>query len=294
MVPDIAIVGGGKVGTAVGILAARAGLNVVAVGGRNADATQEAAKRIGADGRACSAAEAARAGGLVLLTVPDDAIEAVCRDLAEANAFAEGAIVAHSSGALGSDALSTARDACGAAIGSMHPLQTFPTTEAALDRLPGAYCFIEGDAEAVEALEELARAIGATPARIDAGAKALYHAAAAMACNHLTALLDAAVALCAEAGIERETALAALTPLSTATLENVASMGPAAALTGPIARGDPGTVRRHLEALGACDEKLQALYRAAGVWTADLAERKGTLDRAAAAAMRDLLRNERN
>ena len=292
--PDIAIVGGGKVGTAVGILAVRAGLHVVAVGGRNADTTRAAAGRIGPGVRACPVDEAAGAGGLVLLTVPDDAIETVCRDLAEVNAFADGAVVAHCSGALSSDVLSPAQDACGCAVGSMHPLQTFPTAESALARLPGAYCFCEGDSRAVEMLEELARAIGATPARIDVGAKALYHAAAVTACNYLTTLLDAAVAMCAKAGIDRETALAALGPLSKATLENVAAMGPEGALTGPIARGDAGTVRRHLEALGGCDEKLEALYRTAGLWTADLAERKGTLDRVAATALTDLLRNERN
>lgn len=288
-IPDITIIGPGKVGTAVGILAARAGLSVVAVGGSSADKTQAAAERIGPGVRACSGDEAAGAGGLVLLTVPDDAIEGLCRELSAAGAFAHGAIVAHCSGALGSDVLAIAREACRCAVGSMHPLQTFPTAESALERLPGAYCFCEGDARAVEMLEELARAVGATPARIDGGAKALYHAAAVTACNYLTALVDAAVAMCAEAGIDRATALAALGPLSTATMENVAAMGPADALTGPIARGDVGTVRRHLEALAEGDKKLSALYRAMASWTVQLAERKGTIDRATARSLHEIL-----
>lgn len=288
-VPDIAILGAGKVGTAVGVLAGRAGLRVAAIGARRGDQAAAAATRIGPGVRACTVAAAAGAGGLVLLTVPDDAIEGLCRDLSADGAFADGAIVAHCSGALDSSVLAPAREACGCAVGSMHPLQTFPSVQAAIDRLPGTTFFCEGDERALPALEELARAIGGRAARIDPAAKVLYHAAAVMACNYLTALTDAAAALCERAGIDRATALAALGPLSAATLDNVARMGPGEALTGPIARGDTGTVRRHLEALAGADEKLQALYRAAGGWTVQLAERSGTIDRATARSLREIL-----
>ena len=268
---NISIIGRGKVGMAIGELAGRAGLHVAAV-----------ADRAGAQ-------QAAGAAGLVLLTVPDDAIERLCADLAAADAFAEGSVVAHCSGALSSEILAPAREACGCHVGSMHPMQTFPTAEAAVAKLPGAYCFCEGDQQAVAALEQLARAIGGRPIRMDPAGKALYHAAAVMACNYVTALLDAAVALFGRAGIDAQDAIAAIAPLVRATVENVAAMGPAKALTGPIARGDQGVVARHLEAMGRCDEELLELYKAAGRWTVELALRKGTIDDAKADALRELL-----
>jgi len=287
--PDISIIGPGRVGTAIGILAVRAGFRVVALGGRNRDRTAAATAAVGGAVRACSIDEAAGAGGLVLLTVPDDAIELLCRHLAEAGAFRPEAIVAHCSGALSSDILASARRACGCAVGSLHPLQTFPTAEAAVRAMNGTWCFCEGDDRAVETLEALAWAVGGRPVRIAPADKALYHAAAVMACNYLAALMDAAAALCERTGIDRPTAVAAMTSIAAGTLRNVAEMGPAEALTGPIARGDSGTLRRHLEALAGCDGRLGAFYRAAGAWTVDLAERKGTLDPATAKKLRELL-----
>jgi predicted short-subunit dehydrogenase-like oxidoreductase (DUF2520 family) len=284
--PDIAIVGPGTVGTALGVLAARAGRTVAAVGGRDAARTAQAAKAIGHGAEACTLAQAAGMGRLVLLTVSDDAIENVCDELAES--FPADAVVAHCSGALGSEVLAPARRR-GCAVGSMHPLQTFPSVTAAIAALRGAYCFIEGDPPAVAALERLAADIGAKAVPIASSAKPLYHAAAVVACNYLTALLDAASALCARAGIEPATARAALAPLVRATLENVLAAGPEAALTGPVARGDEATVRRHLEALAGGDKELDELYRAMGRWTVALARRKGTIDPAQAQALRRVL-----
>jgi len=287
--PDISIVGAGKVGTAVGVLAARAGLKVAAVASRSSSHASAAADMIGRDVRVCTPAEAAASGGLVLLTVSDEAIENLCDLLAGAGAFAEGAIVAHCCGALGSDILRSAKQDCHCEIGSMHPLQTFPTVAAAVSGFDGTYCFCEGDAAAVAALEQLAGAIGGRPVRIHSAGKALYHAAAVTVCNYLAALADAGLTLCERAGVERPTALAALAPLMLNTVRNVTSAGPAEALTGPIARGEAETVHRHVEALRVCPKELQELYRAAGQWTVALARRKGTIDDAKADALRRIL-----
>lgn len=291
-VPDIAIVGPGRVGVALGMLAARAGLNVRAVAGRDASAARTAAGRIGAGVRACDPGEAAGSADLVLLTVPDDAIADVCARLAEAGAFRRGAVVAHCSGGLDSSVLAPARNTCGCAIGSMHPLQTFPTADAAVERLPGSYCFIEGDERAAGTLEQLARAIGANPVPIDPPGKALHHTAAVTACNYLVTLLDAAGRLAETAGVDPETYRRALEPLMRTTLDNALSMGPERALTGPIVRGDVDTVRRHLAAIAGLDENTAALYRAAGRCTIDLAVRSGRLDERRANDLRDLLKPE--
>jgi len=286
---DIAIVGPGRVGQALGQLARRAGWSVTAVAGRDKQRASQAAWTIGGHVRVCPPAEAARAGGLVLLTVPDDAISTVCKQLADAGAFAAGTIVAHCSGALNSEVLSPARTQCGCAIGSMHPLQTFPTSAAAVDRLPGAYFFCEGDAQARDVLERLAADIGGKPVGIDPAGKATYHTAAVMACNHLVALLDAATRLAEEAGIDRRTYLDAAAPLIRATVENVIEMGAPAALTGPVARGDADTLRRHVDVLGDLPKELGRFYRAAAVWTIGLAQRNKSIDEQTAARLRAVL-----
>lgn len=290
--PDIAIIGPGVVGTTLGCLAARAGYRVAGVAGRDEARSRAAAKAIGPHVRVGTAESIAPAGKIVLLTVPDDAIGPVCRDLAEAGAFSRGAVVAHCCGALSSDVLDPARRRCGAAVGSMHPLQTFPDVRTALAGLAGTFCFCEGDDAAVAALAALAEAIGGRPVRISPGGKSLYHASAVMACNYLTALLDAAVTLAEGAGIAREEALAALARLAQATLDNVAAMGPAQALTGPIVRGDDRLVAGQLADVAAVGADLAAVYRALGIRAVELALRKGAIDAEKAARLREALSQE--
>ena len=286
--PTISIIGPGTVGTALGILAARAGLTVTAVGGRDADKTLRAAAHIGLEVRPLSIHDAAGAAELIFLTVGDDAIESLCNDLAQARAFQPGAIVAHCSGALGSEVLAAAK-AGGCRVGSMHPLQTFPTPEAVLERLVGAFCFCEGDPDAVGVLMAVADTIGATAAELSSDGKALYHAAAVTAGNYVTTLLDAAVAMCKQAGIDPQVAQQAMAVLAATTAMNATDMDLPQSLTGPVARGDVGTIRRHLQALGPCGESIRRLYCVAALRTVDLAVRKGSIDESAAQALRDML-----
>jgi len=292
--PALAIVGPGKVGTALAVLAGRCGWPVAAVGGRDLDKARAAAEAAGSDVHACSPAEAAAAGELILLTVSDEAIQSVCDELAAAGAFAAGSIVAHCCGALDSSVLGAARSKCACHIGSLHPLQTFPSAEAAVRKLPGAFFFCEADPQAMDTIRQFVEAIGGRPVTIPSGPgqKALYHAAAVMACNYLSALMDGALTLAGEAGIERQIALEALEPLVRATVDNVIAMGPQEALTGPIARGDADTVSRHLDALAgrAGLAEIAELYRAAGIQTVALALKKGTITDKTAVRLRKLLR----
>ncbi len=287
---SIGIIGPGRVGTAMGRLCVRAGYSVTAVAGRDPARARRAATVITSPDAACTPDHAARTSALLFLTVPDSAIADVCRQLADANAFRPGTIVAHCSGVLDSDVLTPARDA-GAAVASLHPLQTFPSAGAAVDQFPGTYCFLEGDEAAMAPLETLATAIGGRPVRIAKPAKPLYHAAAVMACNYFTALIDAATALAAAAGIDPETYLAAVRPLVRATKENIFTLGPPDALTGPIVRGDASTVARHVQRIreSDLDPRLLALYQSAGEWTLALAQRRGAIDEPTAQELRDAL-----
>ncbi len=290
---DIAIIGPGTVGTAIGVLSARAGLSVI-VAGRNRTKSAAAAETIGSNASVAEMSEAASAAKLILLTVSDGAIGDVCDELSASGAFVAGAVVAHCSGAFGSEILASAREA-GCVVGSMHPLQTCPTVERAVEGFSGGetFCFCEGDDEAVVALEKLAETIGARPARMSRAGKALYHAAACMACNYQATLVDAALAMCEQADIDRDTALLALGPLVRAMAGNIAEIGPAKALTGPIARGEVEVVKRHLAALADSAEELVELYCAAGLRTADLARRRGTIDDATLEALRETLNNRK-
>ena len=286
---DIAIIGPGKVGTALGVLSAGAGVRVTAVGARRIEQARAAAQRIGSDARPCSPIEAASAAPLVLLTVTDAGIATLCDELAGAGAFAPGTTVAHCSGALGSDVLGPASERCRCTVASMHPLQTFATVDSAVEAFAGTFVFCEGDESALAIVNQLVDAIGGRYVEMPSSGKALYHAAACTASNAFAALIDASLAMFEGAGLDRATALEAVGPLVRTTAENITTMGPARGLTGPVARGESRTLGRHVRALARADPDVRELYLAAARQTITLARRKGTIDPATAAKMRQIL-----
>jgi len=287
--PALAIIGPGKVGTSIGILAARAGYPVAAVGGRHKERTIEAARQIGKNVCACDIAGAAKSAQMVLLCLPDDIIEKVCSELAQKNKFIKGAVVVHCSGALSSDILSAARECCRCSVASMHPLQTFPTVDAALKMMNGTYCFYEGDECAIPLIERFAKDIGLRPIQISSTSKTIYHAAAVMACNYFVALMDSAIVFAEKAGIDRTIAWSALEPLVATTLNNITEMGTINSLTGPIARGDVKTIRKKKKKLALTPGHLASVYRTMGLCTVEIAVRKGTITATKAAQIRELL-----
>ena len=288
--PVISIIGGGRVGTALAVLASQCGYRIAAVAARDPEHAEAAAERIGPDVRALSAAEAAGLAELVLITTPDDTIEEVCAELAVCGAFREGAVVAHCSGVLTSTVLASARESASCRIASFHPLQTFPDLEAALDSLRGSHVFMEGDEEALALLGRLGERVGMRCVEIATASKVLYHAAAVMACNYLCALMDASLALEEQAGIQRADAWEALEPLVRGTLANITRLGPEAALTGPIARGDEETLGHHLDALAGQDPRLEGMYRSLGLWACEMALRSKSIAAETAARLTEKLR----
>jgi predicted short-subunit dehydrogenase-like oxidoreductase (DUF2520 family) len=170
----------------------------------------------------------------------------------------------------------------------MHPLRAIADGRSGMDVLAGAIFGIEGDPRGVAAARALVAALGGTPLPLAAEHMTRYHAAAAMASNYVVALIDAAVALLGRAGIAETDAVAAIVPLVQGSVADVAARGPAAALTGPIRRGDRGTVERHLAALADIPD-LDALYRALGRRTVELARRAHALSDAELDTMAALL-----
>ncbi len=242
---DLAVIGAGRVGTAMAVLLARAGHRVIAVAGR--EATRERAARHLPGVPFLQAEEAARGAELVLIGTPDAAIEPVCGALARAGALSAGQAVAHLSGATALEALGAA-EALGAEVLSVHPLQTCPDVEAGVARIPGAAIGVTARTPAGLALgERIARDVGGRPFVLEDARKPVYHAAAVFASNYLVTLTALAAELERLAGLEAPAG--ALEPLQRATLENVAALGPEAALTGPAVRGDAVTVETNLRGL---------------------------------------------
>jgi predicted short-subunit dehydrogenase-like oxidoreductase (DUF2520 family) len=246
----LALVGPGRAGTTLAVALAARGWTPVAVAGRHTDSasTVSAAARLGT--RIVDVADAGREADLVLVATPDAAIADTA--LALAGGVRSGALVVHLSGACPRDELDKLQtERPDVFTGALHPLQSLPSVELGLERLPGSWCAVDGP----PAVERLALSLGMRPFRVAPGQRAGYHAAATIASNHLVALLGQAVRVAEAAGVPPE----ALLPLVRASVDNVDALGSADALTGPVARGDADTVRRHLAALPA-DER--AAYRA--------------------------------
>lgn len=284
----VAIVGAGVLGTALGVLLRQAGYRISAVSSLNRRSAQAAVQQIGEGEVVGDPAMAALGADIVLLTVPDRAIAGVAIQVTAGGALRNGAIVAHCAGGLSAGILSGVR-AAGGHRGAIHPLQSFADIENATRALPRSYYFLEGDARAIEVLRSVVVTIGGRPVEISSGDKALYHAGAAAASNFVVAIVDYAVRLLAAAGVPHEEALPALLPLIRGTVRNLETVGLPEALTGPIARGDLGTVRSHLRALGRSPGDLSRLYRHLARTTVDLALRKGGIDAEQAREMLDEL-----
>ncbi len=212
--------------------------------------------------------------GLILIATPDDAIATVAGELAAASFSFRRKVVLHTSGALTSSELEPLR-ARGAFVGSLHPLQTFGRPVWSL----AGVCFaVEGNAAATRAAQSLVAAWRGKVLRLRPEQKALYHAAATFVSPLLTPLLEAAVRSIGRAGVPRKRAIQVLLPLISTTLSNYVQAGPQT-WTGPLARGDAVTVRKHLEALSHQDTALARYYQATALGALALFGRHADLQR---------------
>jgi len=288
----IAVVGAGKVGTAVGYLLRRAGYDIVAVSDLNPAAVEGSLPYTGGKPYS-SPVEAVQGANVILITTPDDEIAGICATLSEAGAILQGDKVVHMSGAGGLDLLETAR-LSGALVASIHPIQSFADVEGAIENLPGSTFGVTAQQELVTWAEQLVRDLGGTPFLIAEGDKPLYHAAACMASNYLTTLMHTVETLYTSFGLTREEALRAFWPLVRGTMKNIERQGTVSALTGPIARGDTGTIRKHLAALSLKLPQFLRLYQELGVLTVDLGLEKESLSAERAEALKRLLQGGLN
>jgi len=236
---DIILAGPGRAGGAVCIAAKRAGHRIVAVAGRTSDTVQRAAQLL--DAVPLRLSDEFPPADLLMIAVRDDVIADVASHIRAPHV---GAVV-HLSGLTPMDALLPLRRT-GTAIGVLHPLQTLPTPEAGADALAGSWMAVTTSDERLRlVLEALVTSLGARSFAVPEAVRAVYHAAAAAAANGTVAVLAIAEELFTAAGVPFDAAR----PLVDAVVANAFGLGPGAALTGPIARGDVGTVRAQLDAV---------------------------------------------
>jgi len=256
----ISIIGAGRVGRALGRCLHERGWKIHAVVTKSEATARRAVRSIGGGRAYAEISQAVFSAPIILICFPESAIPGVVTRLAS---FGEGElrkkIVLHTSGALGSGVLAQLRNV-GAAIGSIHPLQTF--SGVGVPDLDGKVFAIEGDPAALRIARVITRTLGGQPVQLDATTKPLYHAAAVLAAGHLLALQETAVQIFAGLGMKRREALKALLPLARQTLQNLERLGPRAAWTGPLARGDYAMIALHEDALQSAPLEYLDAYRA--------------------------------
>jgi len=279
---SVGIVGAGRVGASIGASLRLAGHLVVGASGvseasvTRIDTMLPGVPRIDVE-------EVVRRSDLVFLAVPDDAIAELVDGLAALGAWRGGLLVAHCSGRLGLDALDAATRA-GAIPLAIHPAMTFTGTSLDLDRMVGATFAVTAPAAFLPIAQALVVEMGGEPVVLEDAARPLYHAALVHGANHVVTLVAQASALLLAAGVDDPGRL--LGPLVHASVDGALTDAPGAVstLTGPVVRGDAGTVASHVAALASRPEAAQA-YRAMSRATADLALSSGRIGPADYAAV---------
>ncbi len=275
---SIAIIGPGRMGRGLALALASAGRGVTLLGRRE---RVEVPNLIWPSDRWPTPVAASR---MVLIAVPDGSIGDVATHLAASASIGSEHVVLHLSGLLDREALAPL-GVTGAGLGSLHPLQTVADPALASERLRGAYAGVEGDARAIEGAEVLARAIGMRPVRIPTGGKADYHLGATFVANYAASLLAVGEGMARRAGIGPVEAGEIYRPLLAGAASNLAALGPEAALTGAIRRGDVATVTAHLSRLEGRERRL---YCDLGMVALGLARSAGLAPAAADAVVRVL------
>jgi predicted short-subunit dehydrogenase-like oxidoreductase (DUF2520 family) len=281
----IGFIGAGTVGTALAVRLSGKGYPVVAVSSR----TKASAQRLAEAVPTCQALDSNQAvadsARLVFITTPDGVIAPVAAEIK----WHPGQSVVHCSGADSTDILEPARKR-GAQVGGFHPLQTFASVTHAIENIPGSTFAIEADEPLFTELREMAASLEGNSIRLGAGDKVLYHAAAVIACNYLVTLVKLATDLWQSFGVPPKQATQALLPLLRGTLNNIDNVGIPDCLTGPIARGDSGTIEKHISALERTAPGILSTYRELGSQTIPIALAKGKIDERKARELQTLLK----
>ncbi len=281
---SVGVVGTGRVGTVLGAALNRVGHQVVAASGVSRESVRRAERLLPGVPLVPTDEVVARAD-LVLVAVPDDVLGPLVAGLAETGAWRAGQLVAHTSGAHGVAVLQPAAR-LGVLPLALHPAMTFAGGPEDLDRLAGVSFGVTAPDALRPVAEALVLEMGGEPVWVAEEARPLYHAALVVGANHLVTLVNDAADLLRRAGVERPARI--LGPLLDAALDNALRVGDDA-LTGPVSRGDAGTVGAHLQTLAVHAPDSVAAYVALARLTASRALASGRLRTAEAGPLLDVL-----
>ena len=281
---NLGFIGAGTVGTALAVRLNQSGYPVVAVSSRSRTSAENLAKAAGGCRVFDNNQAAADNAELIFITTPDDAISPVVSKIK----WHPGQSVIHCSGADSVAILQPAKE-LGAKVGAFHPLQTFASVQQAIENIPGSTFALEAEEPLLNTLKDMATALDGQWVELKASDKVLYHASAVIACNYLVTLVKLATDLWQTFDVPTPKATKALMPLLRGTLHNIDTVGIPQCLTGPIARGDIGTINKHLDALEQTAPHLLPTYRELGRQTIPIALAKGRINESRAQELRVIL-----
>jgi predicted short-subunit dehydrogenase-like oxidoreductase (DUF2520 family) len=280
----LGFIGAGTVGTALAVRLNSRGYPVVAISSRSRTSAQKLARAV----KGCQIFNNNQAvadnAELVFITTPDDAIAPVASQVR----WHPGQSVVHCSGADSTDILQPAKES-GAQVGAFHPLQTFASAQQAMENIPGSTFALEAEEPLLSTLKDMATALDGHWVELKAKDKVLYHAAAVFACNYMVTLVKLATDLWQTFNVPPHQATQALLPLIRGTINNIETIGIPNCLTGPIARGDMGTINKHLDALRQTAPHLLSTYRELGRQTIPIALSKGRINESQAQELQAIL-----
>ncbi len=284
----LGFIGAGTVGTALSVRLSNKGYQVIAVSSRSQTSARKLAQAISGCHAFNNNQDMADTAELIFITTPDDAIACVASEIQ----WHRGQSVVHCSGALSTDILESAKK-LGAQVGAFHPLQTFASVKQAIENIPGSTFAVEAEEPLLSTLKDVATALDGHWIELKANDKVAYHAAAVIACNYLVTLVKLATDLWQSFNIPQSQATQALLPLIRGTIHNIDTVGIPQCLTGPIARGDIETIKKHLNALQKVAPALLSTYQELGRQTIPVALAKGRINQHQAEELQAILKQSK-
>ncbi|MDI6732802.1 MAG: F420-dependent NADP oxidoreductase [Planctomycetota bacterium] len=278
----VVIIGCGQVGQTLGSRLQKSGkYKVIGVWSKKSNNGNLAARFIGRNVKVFKDKKTAvQQADIVFITTPDSAIQQTCNDIfadlsTTPNAFGvRDKTVIHCSGSFPSSILNSARRYKNVRIASLHPLQTFANKVETAKNFKGTYCVYESESKALKTVKGIINAIGGIPVEIKSRNKTLYHIGCVFASNYLVTVINVARNFLKRSGFSDKDALESIQPLINSTVKNIRTLGIPTALTGPIARGDVLTIRKHLKAIKKEIPLYLPLYRELGEHTIKIAKAK--------------------
>ncbi len=287
----IGFIGAGKVATPFGRYLHKGGMTISGYFDRHVDKVAYACGHTKSQAFK-NIVETAIHSDIILITTQDDKIAAACRQLCEQKSISPRHLVGHMSGAHSSRILGEAKN-LGATVFSLHPLQAFADEEKSLTDLPNTYFSLESEETGPDPVIKILSRMGNPYFKLSPEVKSLYHLSACVVSNYLVTLMASGLDALEKSGIDPQQGFTAMRPLIQGTLSNIARMGPAKALTGPVARGDAGTIEQHIKALQSPEfDDLRSFYAFMGLKTLELASKETLKNQDKANAVRKLLEDK--